>query len=197
MSAPSQAASAQLSDAAQAKFDLGIWHSLFNWQALTVAVQGQWGGSNSSDKRDGLAGAISEILAAAPDTDHEDIEVILLQYLEDEFDCRLEDGTEVAVAKQILEIKQEVERGEYGTVERLQERWEQREGRPVDVGNVQVTEHNVEGEWDSVDEETDEDEDQDGDVEMGDAPQLVSAKPKPEPEVDADGFEKVVRKKRK
>lgn len=181
-------------EALQTKFDLGIWHTLFNWSNLTVAVQSQWGGPDSSDKRDWLAGQISELFASEPATDAEDVEVMLLQVLEDEFGMRLEDETEVAVARDIMAIRQEIGEGNTETVDRLQKKWEARKGKEIDTGNVNVKETNQEGEWDSVDEESDEDED----VDMSDAPALVPAKSsKPEPEVDDDGFTKVVGKKKR
>ncbi|KAH7070158.1 Pre-rRNA-processing protein TSR2-domain-containing protein [Paraphoma chrysanthemicola] len=178
----------------QAKFDLGIWHALFNWANLTVAVQNQWGGPDSSDKRDWLAGQISELFANEPTTDSEDVEIMLLQVLEDEFGVRLEDETEVGVAREIMLIRKELGEGKTITVDKLQKKWESRKGKEVDTGSVNVRESNQDAEWDSVDEETDE---EDADVEMGDAPALVPAKPKPEPEVDEDGFTKVVGKKKK
>jgi pre-rRNA-processing protein TSR2 len=183
----------------QQTFDLGIWHTLFNWPVLTVAIQNQWGGPDSADKRDWLAGAISEIFASTPETDQEDLEVVLLQALEDEFGIRLEDETEVGVARDIMTIYMECKKGEFARVEGLQRRWEERKGREVGTGNVKVVEREQEGEWDSVDEESDEDEDEDEDVEMGDAPALVSAKAKEkvQPEIDEEGFEKVVGKKRR
>jgi pre-rRNA-processing protein TSR2 len=182
-------------DQVQAKFDLGIWHTLFNWSILTVAVTNQWGGPDSSDKRDWLAGQISELFANEAQTDTDDVEVVLLQVLEDEFGIRLEDESEVPVAKDIFKLWKEVGEGDFSTVEQLQSKWEARKGKEVATGNVQVRESNQEGEWDSVDEESDEDED--GDVEMGDAPALAPAKPKAAPEVDADGFTKVAGKKRR
>ena len=178
----------------QLKFDLGIWHTLFNWADLTVAVQNQWGGPDSADKRDWLAGQISELFANEPATDSEDVEVMLLQILEDEFGVRLEDETEVAVARDIMLLRKELGEGDTTTVDKLQKKWEARKGKEVDTGNVNVKETNQDAEWDSVDEESDED---DEDVEMGEAPALVPAKPKPEPEVDDDGFTKVVGKKKR
>lgn len=158
-------------------------------------MQNQWGGPDSSDKRDWLAGQISELFAAEPLTDTEDVEVMLLQVLEDEFGVRLEDETEVGVAREIMILRKEIAEGEFKTVDALQAKWEARKGKEVSTGNVQVVEKSQEGEWDSVDEESDEDED----VDMGDAPQLVAAVPKekPKPEVDEDGFQKVVGKKRR
>ncbi|CAN9229657.1 unnamed protein product [Alternaria alternata] len=150
-----------IAEAHQDKFDLGIWHALFNWANLTVAVQNQWGGPDSSD-----------------------VEVVLLQVLEDEFGVRVEDETEVAVAREIMTIRKEIGEGNTATSAK---------GKEVSTGSVNVKETNQEGEWDSVDEESDEDDD----VEMGEAPALVPAKPKPEPEVDDEGFTKVVGKKKR
>ncbi|KAF2641008.1 hypothetical protein P280DRAFT_489509 [Massarina eburnea CBS 473.64] len=197
MSAPSEAAAASLTPAqAQAKFELGIWHTLFNWPILTVAVTSGWGGPDSSDKRDWLAGQVSELFTSEPATEAEDVEVMLLQVLEDEFGTRLEDESEVAVAKDIMLLRKEIGEGNLAMVDRLQARWEARKGKEVSTGNVQVKEGNQDAEWDgdSVDEETDS---EDGDVDMGEAPALVSAKPKPMPVVDEDGFTKVVGKRRK
>jgi pre-rRNA-processing protein TSR2 len=174
---------------------MGIWHTLFNWPILTVAVTSLWGGPDSSDKRDWLAGQVSELFTNDPLTEAEDVEVMLLQVLEDEFGTRLEDETEVAVAKDIMTMRREIGEGNFATVDRLQAKWEARKGKEVSTGNVQVREGNQEAEWDSVDEESEEDED--GDVDMGDAPALVPAKPKPAPVVDEDGFTKVIGKKRK
>jgi pre-rRNA-processing protein TSR2 len=154
-------------------------------------VQNQWGGPDSSDKRDWLAGQISELFAAEPLTDQEDVEVVLLQVLEDEFGVRVEDETEVAVAREIITIRKEIGEGNTATVDALQKKWEDRKGKEVATGSVNVKETNQDFEGDSVDEETDEDDD----VDMDDAPALVPAKPKPEPEIDEEGFTKVVGKK--
>jgi pre-rRNA-processing protein TSR2 len=118
---------------------------------------------------------------------------MLLQVLEDEYGVRCEDETEVAVASQIMAIRKEISEGSTETVDRLQRKWEQRNGKEVATGSVNVQDGEVEGEWDSVDEESDEDED----LQMGEAPQLVPAKEKVEPEVDEEGFTKVVGKKKR
>lgn len=106
---------------------------------------------------------------------------------------RLEDETEVQVAKNIMQIRQETLEGDFSTVTELQQKWTERKGKEVGTGRVRVEEREQEGDWDSVDEESDEDED----VDMEDAPALIAPKPKVEPEVDEEGFTKVVGKKRK
>lgn len=118
---------------------------------------------------------------------------MLLQVLEDEYGVRLEDETEVAVAREIMAIRKELGEGKTDIVDRLQAKWEARKGKEVSTGNVQVREGNQDAEWDSVDEESGEDDD--GDVDMEDAPKLVVAKPKAAPQVDEDGFTKVVGKR--
>ncbi|KAH7381325.1 Pre-rRNA-processing protein TSR2-domain-containing protein [Phaeosphaeria sp. MPI-PUGE-AT-0046c] len=185
-----------LSAELQSRFDLGIWYTLFNWADLTVAVQNQWGGPDSSDKRDWLAGQISDLFTNEPATDLEDVEVMLLQVLEDEFGVRLEDETEVTVGREIMALRKELGEGTTDTVDMLQQKWQARQGKEVDTGNVSVRESNQDADWDSVDEESDEDGDAD-DVEMGEAPALVAARPKAEPEVDDEGFTKVVGKKKR
>jgi len=177
----------------ESKFDLGIWHSLFKWTALTVAVQNQWGGPESSEKRDWLAGQISERFAAEPLTDMEDVEIMLLQVLEDEFGIRLEDETEVNVAKDIFAIRKELSEGSSTMVDELHQKWEQSKGKETTTGSVNVKEVVQEVDSDSDIEESDED----GDVEMGEAPAPAPAKPKPAPEVDEDGFTKVVGKNKR
>ena len=158
-------------------------------------MQNQWGGPDSSDKRDWLAGQISDLFTSAPTTDTEDVEIMLLQVLEDEFGVRCEDETEVAVASQIMAIRKEISEGSTETVDRMQRKWEQRNGKEVATGSVNVEDGEVEGEWDSVDEESEEEEDED--VHMGEAPRLVAPKETVEPEVDEEGFTKVVGKKKR
>src|ERR1700754_5211374 len=100
-------------DQKQAKFDLGISLILFNWDALTAAVQNGWGGPDGEDKRAWFAGAISELFTANPSTDAEDVEDMLVQVMGDEFEVGLEDGSEIPVAVAIVKIKQEISEGNF------------------------------------------------------------------------------------
>jgi pre-rRNA-processing protein TSR2 len=111
----------------------------------------------------------------------------------DEFEVALDDHSEVLVAERILLIWEETSRGEFGTVDKMLERW-----RAGGAGKVEGVRVGGEDGDDSVDDESGEDEDEDEDVEMGDAaPELVAAKEKKGPEVDEDGFTKVpARRKR-
>ncbi|KAI9666098.1 MAG: hypothetical protein M1821_004033 [Bathelium mastoideum] len=177
----------------QSQFEAGVWYTLCLWPELVTAVSNQWGGPDSAEKRDWLAGHISDLFVERPDTDAEDVETRLLEVLEDEFDARLETESEVDVAQDILLVRKETLEGNFQRVQNLKARYE-RTGKNVGLGpGVQIVEHVQE---DDGDEEWD---DEDEDLEMVEAPTLVPAreiKPKEEPEIDEDGFTKVVGKKR-
>ncbi|KAK8241097.1 Pre-rRNA-processing protein TSR2-domain-containing protein [Phyllosticta capitalensis] len=177
------------------RFGQGIWFALQAWPALTVAIQSQFGGPDGADKRDWLAGAIQDIFENDPQTDQLDIETVLLQVMEDEFDVRLEDESEVFVAATIVKLKDEITQGKFDTIDAMERRWRERRGKGPNLGNIQVVQEGGVGEGDSDDSDDYEDED----ATMDDAPQLVPAAPKekPEPEVDEDGFTKVVGKKKR
>lgn len=188
-------------DEKQQKLDLAITLALNTWPALTLAVQSSWGGQNSSDKRDWLCGAISDIISTRPETDSYDIEDILVQVMTDEFDVAVDDGSAGVVADQIMTLKGKIEVGDYEDVDKLwaeyKERMERKgvEQQQAMFKRVETKDEDQETDGDDDDDEEDEDEDE----EMGDAPALVSRPPRErvEPEVDEDGFTKVVGKKKR
>lgn len=183
----------------QSQFDLAISLHLHLWSALSTAVANSWGGPDSSGKRDWFAGAISDLFLSRPDTDQEDLECVLLQIMEDEFDIRLEDESEVEVAGDILRMRRWCERGDFSEIEKLQRKWESRRGS---AGPQVVFQESKELEV--GDEEWSDEEEEDGGVELDEdeemadeAPQLAPVKEKAEPEVDDDGFTKVSTKKKR
>ncbi|CAG8268356.1 unnamed protein product [Penicillium salamii] len=168
--------------------DLAITLTLNNWPALSLAVQSNWGGANSSDKRDWLCGAISDMLKDRPETDAEDLEAVLIQVMNDEFDVAVDDESAADAADLIMELKGQTDRGEFGTVQEMWEKYQKKSQNRSAAGQFQ----RVEAADD--DQETDDEVD---DEEMGDAPTLVRApRERAEPEIDDDGFTKVVGKKR-
>ncbi|EAW11294.1 pre-rRNA-processing TSR2 family protein [Aspergillus clavatus NRRL 1] len=185
---------AQQPTTAASYLDLGITLAINNWPALTMAVQSNWGGPTSSDKRDWLCGAISEMINERPETDAIDLEDVLIQVMNDEFDVVVDDESTGPVAAQIMAIREQTAMGDFALVQEMWEAW-QKKSQTRD--NVAAAFQRVEAEDDN--QETDDDEeDDDEDVDMGDAPELVRApREKVEPEVDEDGFTKVVGKKRR
>lgn len=187
--APGQATVEQL----QTAFDNSIWYLLSLWQPLHIAVSNGWGGPDSSDKRDWFAGAVSDLITTRPDTDQEDLEIFLLQIMQDEFDCNVEDESENEVAGNILKVRQRMlETRTLEAAEEIENRWRSRGSMKSDK-KIVIEEPNQdadEDEWDGIEEDDEED-----------APPLVSAGPsqpreKPAPEVDEDGFTKVTGRKR-
>ncbi|OMP86668.1 hypothetical protein BK809_0003840 [Diplodia seriata] len=118
--------------------------------------------------------------------------------MEDEFEVRLEDESEVAVAATVVKIKDELNNNVFETVDAMERRWRQRRGKGPNLTNVEVVQEGTQDKSDS-DDDADDDVEDDDDTDMGEAPQLVAAEPKEkvEPEVDEDGFTKVVGKKRR
>lgn len=180
---------------AAAYLDLGITLAINNWPAMNLAVQSNWGGPTSADKRDWLCGAISDMLSDRPETDAEDLEDVLIQVMNDEFDVVVDDESAAPVAAQIMEIRGLTARGDFAPIQAMWEAWQQKSQQK---GNVVAGFRRVEDQEVSDDDDDDDEEDEDDDVDMDEAPALVRApREKAEPEVDEDGFTKVVGKKRR
>ncbi|KKZ63327.1 hypothetical protein EMCG_02328 [[Emmonsia] crescens] len=158
-----------------AQFDLGITLILNSWPALNLAVQSAWGGPTSSDKRDWLCGAISDLFVDRPETDAEDIEDVLIQVMNDEFDVVVDDESAGEIARRIMEVRMDTQAGKFAGVKRMWEEWKAKGGASVDVGVFKKVEVNGDEDEEGVeDEDEDEDESEIGDwaddVEMEDAP---------------------------
>ncbi|KAI0201573.1 Pre-rRNA-processing protein TSR2-domain-containing protein [Astrocystis sublimbata] len=205
----------------QERFERSVAISLHLWQSLTIAVQNNWGGPDSSDKRDWLAGVIVDLFpsfvdlaaasaASATTTANapaqrstqklpeepiaEDIEETLLQVMFDEFEANVDDQSEAEVADRIMKCRAQCAEGNFSLVEELVARWEDTRGKKV-VAQA-AADPDQDTDWESGSDDDDDDNDDD-DVNMDDAPALVSVpKEKPKPEIDEDGFETVSRRKR-
>lgn len=115
-----------------------------------------------------------------------DVEEVLIQVMNDEFDVVVDDESAGEVADKICELREECIQGEYGRLQAMWDVWEERKNKTGMFKKVEAQDE---------DQETDE-EDED-DVDMGEAPTLVrSTREKPVPEVDEEGFTKVVGKKK-
>lgn len=217
MASSSGANSAPSPATCQSNFEQGVAFALHLWPDLTLAVQNNWGGPDSEDKRDWFAGAVVELFpdlskasaaaaaaAAASaaqdgsaDSDEPDagyVEEFLLQVMLDEFEVNVDDDSSFEVAEQIVRVRGECLKGKFEEVEALRRKWEGRKGSKVVFKKAEDQDDDTD--WDT-DEDGDDDEMEDEDAEMGDAPPLVQTRREKEaPEVDEDGFTKVTRKKR-
>ncbi|RYP76495.1 hypothetical protein DL771_001729 [Monosporascus sp. 5C6A] len=207
----------------QSNFEQGVALTLHLWPALTLAVQNNWGGPSSADKRDWFAGAIVDMFpsfvdvlkprqqqteqqqqqqkksatTAPEEPEIEDVEATLLQVMLDEFEVNVDDDSAFESAETIMRVRAQCAKGDFGEVDGLRRRWEVSRGKKVAAVQAPDADQDTDGsDWESEDGDDDDDE-QDGDVEMDEAPALVAApQEKPQPEIDEDGFTKVTRKKR-
>ncbi|KAF1981526.1 pre-rRNA-processing protein TSR2 [Aulographum hederae CBS 113979] len=172
------------------EFEQGLALLLSFWPPLVTAVQNNWGGGDSADKRDWLGGVLLDEFQTRSNVDKDYIEDLLLQVMEDEFYVVLEDDSEAQLAGELCALWRETGRGEFERVRALEERDRVRREK----GGQSAVQAMEEGS--DEDEDSEDGEDEDGDIDMDDAPALVP-KAKVEPEVDEDGFTKVVGKKKR
>lgn len=87
---------------AQAKFTHATALIIHSWSALDIAVQNEWAGPESADIRDWLGGVVVDLFSFAPSgpkpPDADDVEQLLTQIVEDEYELRLEDDSAYQVA---------------------------------------------------------------------------------------------------
>jgi pre-rRNA-processing protein TSR2 len=156
-------------------------------------VTNQWGGPDSSSKREWFASQTIDLLNETPDADAEWLEEFLLNVMLDEFDVNVDDESGFEVAEQIMRIKTNCMKGNFEEVARLKENWDARSSGE-DLGKV--FEKRERSEEDDETSGSDEEEDGGMDIDMDEAPALVRVREPVVPEVDEDGFTKVTKKKR-
>ncbi|KIL66528.1 hypothetical protein M378DRAFT_185916 [Amanita muscaria Koide BX008] len=156
-------------------FASGVIACLEIWSILRIAVQEGWGGPKSADKRTWLASEIVDTFqqqASPPDDQY--VEELLLQVMEDEFDCIVED--------------EKSQSGKKDAILKFEESARKLKGKRIDT---QISSEENEDVGDD-----DEWEDESGDEEMrvDEAPQLSDHCNQNEPQVDENGFVLVKRK---
>lgn len=173
-------------------FELGVSLLFYKWDTLTAAVESQWGGADSSDKRDWLAGSVAQLFEENSFLDAGDIEARILQIMEDEFTVTLEDDSALPVAIGVIQLYQDVKKGDFSKVKELKTEFEEKEKLRAE-GKIKPVQVNVVANSDDEDED-DEDAWEDGPDDEQDV--AVQKEPK-EPEgpiIDDDGFELVQKK---
>lgn len=195
-------------------FARGVMALFDLWPALTIAVKEEWGGPDSADKKLYLLSAVIDAFeqgasylpadaagvvhvdpksAQDPPLDEDQVADMLDQYMSDEYEAVLEDGSSDMIAKDVSRLWRDCvapgERSAEDTVGALE-----RKAAEIAKKPVHATKHD---ENESDDEEGDWSDEDDDDKE--DVPQLVEAKPKEkqEPIIDDDGFELVQKKGRR
>jgi pre-rRNA-processing protein TSR2 len=181
-----------------AMFTDGVEYILSLWQALNLAtdLQSEWDPSEAPDRIRWFAEQIVDLWSIDPQTDQEFIEDRIDQIISDEWSSTIEDGSDSQVAKDILHLQSELDRGRMDLFNRLKSEFEEQQQR-----RRNRTQRNEAGQITSGmndDSNNEDDEDEDSDMEIDDAPDLVPAKKEwVPPEIDEDGFTKVTSKRKK
>ncbi|KAK3820420.1 MAG: Pre-rRNA-processing protein TSR2-domain-containing protein [Benniella sp.] len=185
----------------QVAFKKGVEYLFHSWTALKLAVDGEWGGQDSVEKRDWFIETVVDYFGQhGKSIDTFDLEDILVQIMNDEFSVLLEDHSEQHIAKILEQLYLECTHGKYDLVETLKQDSQKVSGS---LGGSKSRKNDDEDD-DSSDEDGEDGEAEEGsgesmDVEMGESSSssAPSRKEKPEPIIDDDGFETVVRKSRR
>lgn len=175
----------------QAKFELGVCMAVYKWDELNTAVENSWGGPQSADKRDWLAGVVVDLFEAKV-VDIQMIEETLLYAMVDEFDTEVDNDSALEVAALIVKIYLDVQAHNYTTVDELYAKWQAKQGTSTATKVHVGADPNNPDASDSEDEDDEEDESAPQLQEDEDAMQVDQG-----PVVDDDGFELVQKKGRR
>lgn len=97
----------------KANFVEGLRIILTSWHTFRLAVENEWGGHQSGEKAEWfLQSLVEHFDERGRKVDLEEVEDILLDVLEREFNAVLEDGSEKPLAHRILALYQQCIKGE-------------------------------------------------------------------------------------
>lgn len=174
-------------DRQNANFELGVSMVIHMWPTLKTAVDNQWGGSNSEEKRDWMSGVIVGEFEKNSVIDIIYIHELLTGILEDEFDTMLADGSTIDVAEKIINTYNDCKVSQFDKIQGLYNKWltQSKTKTLVNVGGDPMNP-------DSDEEGTDQDYEMDVDDEEDEQTQPV----KQGPIIDDDGFTVVTKGRR-
>ena len=191
----------------QAKFELGVCMAIYKWEELTTAVDNNWGGPKSSEKRDWISGIVIDLFSESKIVDIQLIEETLLYAMVDEFDTQIDNDSALEIGYLIIKFYRDVMIEKYGSIDEMYEKWQAKQSsKSVNKVHVENDPNNPDVSDDDEDDEEEEQEDDDAchghhhnhshdgmdiDEQPEEAPQLAG------PIVDDDGFELVQSKGRR
>lgn len=178
------------SDRAVKYFELAVSLYLWFWPALRTAVDREYGGPDSEDKRDLLTGAVADLFTSTQrEQDVEDIEYILAEAMSDGFNLSLEDDSAFQVATHICDAWRDCQEGQFSRIEDLRTRFlalQQKREQQRPIQNADDSDSS------GTDAELDKDPATNADADTMDVDtDMTTASNTREPVIDADGFELV------
>ncbi|KXZ56135.1 hypothetical protein GPECTOR_1g114 [Gonium pectorale] len=176
-------------------FEEGARLIFAKWTALALAVENQWGGSNSSEKANDLLLDSLDWFYRRKDHDIDDLEDMLNEGISEDFSVQAEDGSPRMVADAMLKLYRELVGGVTTYLEHLRSMAagvQQSKRQVVDLdGTVVEEDAGMDTSSDEEDDDGDDDDEMDTEGAGGSrAPQAVPLEP-PAPRipiVDEDGF---------
>lgn len=121
-----------------ANFELGVSMAIHNWHTLTTAVDNNWGGPQSAEKRDWISGVVVDEFEHNKEIDIIYIHELLSGIMEDEFDSIVEDGSTVTVATNIINCYKQCQEGIFDNIKAVYNKWlvKQQNGQKVMVNII-------------------------------------------------------------
>jgi len=195
MTAPSQT---------QVYFARTLLARLAVWPVLRIAVDSSWGGPESKQKRTWMASELLDVFdssspsntlhpnSASNQVDEDYIEEMILQMMNDEFDCVVEDGSSTEVAADLVKLWKEAKSGGEKAIEQSMKFWEDKEraiqGKRIQAQEIKVEEEEWEGDGGESGDEEDEEDGSDNGMEVDVPPTLIDRRNNEVPVIDEDGF---------
>lgn len=174
----------------QAKFELGVCMAVYKWDELNTAVENNWGGPQSADKRDWISGIVLDLFDLKA-VDLILIEETLLYALVDEFDTNVDNDSALEIAALIVKIYRDCMVKDYKRVDELYSKYQEKQKKASVKQQIQIVDDPENpGISDDDDDDMDAEEEIPGLVQDVEAVKIL----KPEPIVDDDGFELVQKK---
>eukprot|EP01116_Phalansterium_solitarium_P011805 TRINITY_DN275_c0_g2_i1.p1 TRINITY_DN275_c0_g2~~TRINITY_DN275_c0_g2_i1.p1 ORF type:complete len:194 (+),score=40.94 TRINITY_DN275_c0_g2_i1:64-645(+) len=161
-------------------FDNCVRAVFSRWTVLCLAVEQGWGGRNSAQKADDLLQSVVEMFASGERVYADELEDVLFDSIENDFNTTAEDGSVEQVARQLTTIWHKASQGDLTMLHSTLA------ANPQKGSLASVHKH------DPADDDSDEDDSSDDE----DAPSPAPAQPdtmdvEPTPTVDPDGWETV------
>ncbi|CAG8603570.1 11835_t:CDS:2 [Ambispora gerdemannii] len=185
-----QTTSAFPSNDSCSQFSNGVALLLHTWTALKFAVEGQWGGVDSEEKRAWLAGVVVEQFEQnGKETHADELESILLQVMSDEFNTILEDDSAYQISQDLVKLYNECLQSNYATIDALQEKFLRQRNS---TRGAQIRDDDDDS---SNDEEFNDEMETDENEKDGESSTQTTSKSR-SPIIDDDGFQLVTRRHR-
>lgn len=174
----------------QARFELGVCMALAKWEELTIAVDNLWGGPNSNDKRDWMAGIVIDLFDEKI-VDIQYIEETLLYAMVDEFDVQIDNDSGLEIAALVIKFYKDVSLHNYNAIEELYSKWQaKQETRKVNKVKLDSDPNNPSDDDEEEEDEEDEEVEANNQGDQDDSMEIDNG-----PVVDDDGFTLVQNKK--